>query len=300
MLPATENVVLCPLLATACDGWSALRHMLTAHGHSLSIDDKTAPALSTPLTIVRALQITLGESAYRAFTSDVTIDIVGWSSPTDGNPVSNSLSQPATSAYLLEFVLRLLLPLVRSIELRGFGPEAQTTPRQSLSRDGWLSMKLRRGSYWPSEPQPTATILEHPGLSDGYFLRDGGCTSRDPGVMAAAPLRIYSVSDLQARAGQHTLPLTCSWRTTVDALLSDRRTVFVTSFHAHEHRLSVENLRSLGAQVVDLGINPFGSPIVLRTMDMLHGAGRGPRTGNATAAHLAPAHSAYEALLRYR
>lgn len=99
---------------------------------------------------------------------------------------------------LIGDTLRRLLPLVQSITVRGFGPEAPTVSLTPLRDDKWLSLELISGLYeGESVPPPTITILENSGLHDGGFwpndfscMNDKGCLCNTQGCVTNRSLPV--------------------------------------------------------------------------------------------------------------
>ena len=146
--------------------------------------------------------------------------------------------------------LRRLLPRVKSMLIRGYGPEVPDVPRTSLREDGWLSLELHAGPYAKlSSPAPTITLAENAGIQDGFWPTDAPCA--DPA--GTAVLRPELGKTKAARTGQRkvaaAMPLACHWRPTIELLRDSGRLVFVTSYNSHEHLKTLRNLRSIGCKI---------------------------------------------------
>ena len=239
---------------------------------------------TTALTIADALRLTLGNEAYRSRTEPVTIDVVGWafhwldrSDVTDTSMTAEAPDWPDVEQATRLFwgvqigdALRRMLPLVESVAVRGYGPEAPRLPPTALRDDGWLTLELVPGLYeTPSEPAPTLTLLENSGLHDDYWPSDGGCVS-DKG-------RHLSEAELRRRASSGELDgvgLGCLWRKTVELLVRAARPVWATSYTSHEHLGALENLRAAGARVGHAYNNGFGEASARApTLDLLEPPG---------------------------
>lgn len=166
--------------------------------------------------------------------------------------------------------LRRLLPLVESVTVRGYGPEAPPVGLTPLRDDGWLSLELHPGLYTrPSVPAPTITLLENSGLHDGGFWpSDGDCIS-DKGCLCTTEgcvsNRSLAVAEQRQFVGAHGsgmwstdgVPLSCYWRATIELLRDSGRPVFATSYQSHEHMVAVENVQSVGARIEHAFPNGF-------------------------------------------
>ena len=226
-------------------------------------------SLTTALTIVEILRTTLGAD-YASRTAPVTIDVIGWAFHwTERAEVEGTSNTVEVSVWDTELqrdtrrfwgariggALRRMLPLVESVTVRGYGPEAPRVERTPLRDDGWLSLELYPGVYDRlSEPAPTLTLLENSGMHDDLWPSDGGCVS-DKGE-----LDVMSKAELEGRkAAGNTegVGLGCMWRDTIELLRDSGRLVHATSYSSHEHMLAVENLRAIGADIVEAYPNGF-------------------------------------------
>ena len=252
-------------------------------------------SLTTPLTVVHALRLALGDDAYRERRAPVVIDMLGWDMPFH----KLDKAQLATP-------LRALLPLVSELTLRGFGPEAEELRPTPLTKDGWLTLELHAGLFDPTahQPPPTLTLLENAGLHDGYWLAPSGCTTNLGQPITAEELeerlRLAVTRAASGAFAAHTLPLACLWRRTIDALLDERRLTFVTNYHAHEQAGALDNLRSIGARVLADQPNPYRSDVRGKTHDMLRMDCAGVASTSDVDAALAPTRAPSVALFRYR
>lgn len=220
--------------------------------------------LTTALAIVDALRLALGDDAFETRTAPVTVDLIGWAfhwedSATDGSrEVPRWADVEGMTAYhmgeMRGAVLRRLLPRVRALTIRGYGPEVPRVPPTSMRDDGWLTLELHPGLYSPTQPPPTATLIENSGLMDGYWPSEGGCLSehgvRDP----QAGVRMVAAAS--GSWVKQRVPLACMWRDTIEALRDDGRMVYVTSYQSHEHLRTLRLLRSASVEV--LHAYPFG------------------------------------------
>lgn len=173
-------------------------------------------SISTALTIVDVLRRTLGDAAYAARTEPVVVDMVGWAfhwtvrEEVDGT--SNTVEvatwdaglQRATRLFWgaqIGGALRRMLPLVESVTIRGYGPEAPAVARTTLREDNWLHLELYTGIYDRlSEPAPSLTLLENSGMHDDLWPSDGGCISDKgafEGLTAAELARRKASGDTQ-------------------------------------------------------------------------------------------------------
>ena len=186
--------------------WEDYERFLAASGLDWSDDPssekllaKGAPGelsayITTAASLAEMLRLLLGREAYAGRTEPVTIDVIGWAFTWLERPEGEETSmtekihawdaelQAATKLIWGTYIgdtLRRFLPLVRSVTIRGYGPEAPEVALTSLRDDGWLSLELHQGLYTePSQPPPTLTLLENSGLHDGGFWpSDGGCIS---------------------------------------------------------------------------------------------------------------------------
>ena len=251
-----------PEIAEAFKSYQAavVDHRLEMTGH-----------LTTALAIVDALRLALGDEALEKRTAPVTVDMIGWAfhwedqdweiKSTHARPLAKwSEVKDKTRNYVgdtLGAVLRRLLPKVRALTIRGYGPEAPRVPSAAMRDDGWLSLELYPGLYKPTQPTPTATLIENSGLMDGFWPIEGGCLSEQGNALPATELerrRVAASSTGSYR--EHALPLSCLWRETIEALRDDGRMVYVTSYMSHEHLLTIDQLRSVGVSL--LHAYPFG------------------------------------------
>lgn len=227
-------------------------------------------SMSTALTIANSLRLTLGDQAYASRTEAITVDVIGWAfhwmareEAAGTSSTVETMSWDAELQHSTAFfwgaaigdALRRMLPLVESVTVRGYGPEAPNVPRTALRADGWLNLELYSGVYESmSEPAPTLTLLENPGLHDDLWPSDGGCVS-DKGE-----LRVTSAGELSARLASGStrgVGLGCLWRSTVEMLVLSRRLIWVTNYQSHEQMLAIDNLRGIGASIVHAHPNGF-------------------------------------------
>eukprot|EP00966_Prymnesium_polylepis_P321940 7378218-Prymnesium_polylepis.2 len=170
--------------------------------------------ITTAVSIAEMLRHSLGDEAFSVRTEPVTIDVIGWAftwvpRPEEDEETSmtemvhewtaelNAATRLVWGAQIGD-TLRRLLPLVKSVTVRGYGPEAPQVDLTPLRDDGWLSLELHHGLYTqPSEPAPTITLLENSGLHDGGFwpsdadcISDKGCLCTTDGCITNRSLPV--------------------------------------------------------------------------------------------------------------
>ena len=126
----------------------------------------------------------------------------------------------------------------------------------AMGDDGWLSLELHPGLYTPTQPPPTATLIENSGLMDGFWPIEGGCLSEQGAAFPTIELRRRVAASSTGSWVEHKVPLSCLWRETIEALRDDGRMVYVTSYMSHEHLRTIAQLRSVGISL--LHAYPFG------------------------------------------
>lgn len=271
-------------------GTEAVRATTGANGGSVLLDSpvyaELTSSITTALSIVDMLRLALGDEAYATRTEPVTVDMIGWAfhwtvrAEVDGT--SNTVDVSKWDAGLqretrlfwgarIGGALKRMLPLVESVTIRGYGPEAPRVERTPLRDDGWLMLELYAGVFDAlSEPAPTLTLLENSGMHDDLWPSDGGCVS-DKG-----DLEVLTRAELDRRKGSGAtdgVGLGCLWRDTIELLRDSGRLVYATSYSSHEHLSAVGNLRAIGATLVRAYPNGFreeGSRVV--RMDLLRQA----------------------------
>ena len=248
-----------PELAEALNSYQA---RLTVADHRMEMTGH----LTTALAIVDALRLALGDEAFETRTAAVTVDMIGWAfhwedQLEDGSrPMAKWSEVKSMTSYhmgnMRGAVLRRLLPKVRALTIRGYGPEAPHVPSAAMGDDGWLSLELHPGLYTPTQPPPTATLIENSGLMDGFWPIEGGCLSEQGAAFPTIELRRRVAASSTGSWVEHKVPLSCLWRETIEALRDDGRMVYVTSYMSHEHLRTIAQLRSVGISL--LHAYPFG------------------------------------------
>ena len=162
-------------------------------------------------------------------------------------------------------ILRRIFPLLPSLHLWGFGPEAPIYDRAVPGE--WLHVSLRPGLYQPkSTATPDVTVAFMPAIWDGVWPRPAlpvdasdctaACTTLtghtlDPVVVARAGSASFHdhVKLTSGELGDDHLgsraPFAALWHGTMEALRDLGRPVLITCANVGEEQLSIRNLRSL-------------------------------------------------------
>ena len=185
-------------------------------------------------------------------------------------------------------ILRRVFPLLHSLHLWGFGPEAPTYDRRIPGE--WLHVSLRPGLYRPlSTATPDATVAFMPAIWDGTWAAaapgqtrssvDGSaCTAActyactaltghalDPVVVARAGSSSFHehVKLTSGGLGEDHLgmraPFASLWLASMEAMRDMGRPVLITCANVGEEQLSIRNLRSLlgPAAPIYASMSPF-------------------------------------------
>jgi hypothetical protein len=257
-----QNPLICANVTdpSVCSWRATFLELTRAHKVATTTD-------ATPMVIMQALRLSLGDEAFAARTSPLVIDLLGYV-PWRDRHHSHAYVLPwevvaeDTRAVLgsrMGDTLKRLLPRVEHVLIRGYGPECPRVPRTSLRDDGWLDLELFPGFYAPTHPPPDLTLIEQGGLHDGTWI-SGEKYCGDPlgTAMTPADLRRGLKTVLTGKAMDHVLVLPCMWRQSIEALRDDGRLVFVTDYHEHEHRGTLNNLASLNVKVMHAFQSGFG------------------------------------------